>query len=209
MSAKPKPAAAKPNKPANKPTGKLATVQAYIDALPEDRKAAIQAVRAVILKNLDKDYVEVLSYGMIGYAVPHSVFPAGYHCDPKQPLPFAGLASQKGHMSLYLMGLYIGRDGDQAENEHTRWFRAAWEKTGKKLDMGKACIRFKKLDDVPLEVIGEAIRRMPARDYIEAYERTLAQGKSKAARGASKTSAKPAAKGKPATAKRKPAAKAR
>ncbi len=87
---------------------KAATVKEYLASLPPDRRAALQAVRAVILKNLDPDIHESMSYGMIGYAVPHSVFPAGYHCDPKMPLPFAGLASQKGYMSLYLMSVYCG-----------------------------------------------------------------------------------------------------
>jgi hypothetical protein len=109
---------------------------------------------------------------MLGYGVPHSVYPAGYHCDPKQPLPFAALASQKNYISLYLMGLYIG-SADQQEAEDARWFREAWEASGKKkLDMGKVCIRFKKLGDIPLDVIGEAIRRMPAQRYIALYEQT-------------------------------------
>jgi hypothetical protein len=105
---------------------------------------------------------------MIGYAVPHSVFPQGYHCDPKQPLPFAGLASQKNYMSVYLMGLYCGCNEGE-ESEDTRWFREAWARSGKKLDMGKACIRFKKLDDLALDVLAEAIRRVPAQRYLERY----------------------------------------
>ena len=131
------------------------TVGQYPAELPDDRRAAIEAVRAVILANLDSDYEERMQYGMIGYAVPHRVFPAGYHCDPRQPLPFAGLASQKGYMSLYLMGCYL-------DPPELAWLEAAWAKTGKKLDKGKSCIRFKKLDDLALDVIGEAIRRQPA-----------------------------------------------
>jgi hypothetical protein len=145
---------------------KATTVTAYLAELPEDRRAAIDAVRRVILKNLDKDYEEHMSYGMIGYCVPHRVYPAGYHCNPKQPLPFAGLASQKGHMSLYLMGLY-------GSAELVRWFESAWAKTGKKLDMGKSCVRFKKLDDLPLDVIGAAFARLPAKVYIEHYEKAI------------------------------------
>ena len=145
---------------------KATSVAEYLSELPGDRREAIEAVRAVILKNLPKGYEEGVQYGMIGYYVPHSVYPAGYHCDPKQPLPFAGLASQKNHMSLYLMCIY----GDP-ENE--AWFRAAWAKTGKKLDMGKSCVRFKKIDDVPLKVIGEAIRRVPAKKFIEHYESAI------------------------------------
>jgi len=145
---------------------KAKTVEQYLAELPADRRAALQAVREVILKNLDKDYVECMGYGMMGYAVPHSVYPPGYHCDPKQPLPFAGLASQKGHLSLYLMCTYMNSGEDQ-------WFRKAWARTGKKLDMGKSCIRFKKVEDLALEVIGEAIRRMPAKKYIAMYEANL------------------------------------
>lgn len=146
----------------------------YLAKLPDDRRAIVEAVRAVILDNLDAGYTEVMQYGMIGYAVPHSVFPAGYHCSPQQPLPFAAIASQKNYVALYLMGLYIGCTSD-AETEEVSWFREAWEKSGKKkLDMGKSCIRFKKLDDVALDVIGEAIRRMPAQRYIGRYREVLA-----------------------------------
>src|SRR6186713_2058177 len=148
------------------------TVAAYLASLPPDRRAAVEAVLRVVRANLDSTYQEGMSYGMIGWCVPHSVFPAGYHCDPKLPLPFASLASQKGHMALYLMGLYI--DADRQEPELARWFREAWTKTGKKLDMGKACVRFKKIEDVPLEVVGEAIRRMPAKEYIARYTAALA-----------------------------------
>ena len=142
------------------------TVAEYLRSLPEDRRAAISAVREVILKNLDASYEEGIQYGMIGYYVPHRVYPKGYRCDPQQPLPFAALASQKNYMSLYLMSVYCGCvDGDPA-NRHARWFREAWAKSGKKLDMGKACIRFRKIDDLPLDLIGEAVRRVPASVYI-------------------------------------------
>jgi hypothetical protein len=146
---------------------KAATVADYLASLPDDRRKAIETVRAVILANLDKDYEEGMQYGMIGYYVPHHVFPAGYHCDPKLGLPFAGLASQKNYMSVYLMGLYTG-----ADNKLARWFKDAWAKAGKKLDQGKVCTRFKKVDDLALDVLGEAIRRMPAKKYIAAYEET-------------------------------------
>ena len=160
------------------------TVAAYLAALPEDRRHAIEAVRKVILDNLDEEYEEGIQYGMIGYYVPHRVYPAGYHCDPRQPLPFAALASQKGYMSLYLMCIY----GNEALRS---WFEQAWAKAGKKLDMGKSCVRFKKLDDLALDVIGEAIRRVPARKYIEAIESARAgsgagRAKSSMAEGASK-----------------------
>ncbi len=141
-------------------------VEQYLASLPEDRRIAIEKIRSVILANLDVNIEEGMQYGMIGYYVPHRIYPAGYHCDPKQPLPYAGLASQKNHMAIYMMTIY----GDPA---HLKWFESAWKKTGKKLDMGKSCIRFKKLEDVALEVIGEAFKRVPASAYITNYERVL------------------------------------
>lgn len=155
---------------------KATTVGAYLKELPPDRRQAVEAVRKVILDNLDEDYEEGMCYGMIGYSVPHRVYPAGYHCNPKLPLPFAGLASQKQYMSVYLVSNYAEGTPDEG------WFRRAWAATGKKLDMGKCCIRFKRLEDLALDVIGEAIRRVPARAYIEFYEKSLA--------GSSKTGAK-------------------
>ncbi len=151
---------------------KATTVKAYLASLPADRRAALEAVRKVMLANLDKDYAEGMQYGMIGYYVPHSVFPAGYHCDPKQPLPFAGLGSQKSHMSLHLMCMYL-------DTEQGARFRKEWLASGKKLDMGKACVRFKKLDDLPLDVIGKAIARVPAKAYIARYESILKTSKAK------------------------------
>jgi hypothetical protein len=148
-----------------------ATVDEYLAKLPEDRREAVQAVRKVILANLDKDYEEGIQYGMIGYYVPHRVFPAGYHCNPKEPLPFAGIGSQKHHIGLYLFCVYCSA-------EHTEWFRDAWTKTGKKLDMGKGCVRFKKLNDVPLDVVGETIKRVPTKKFIDAYQATIAGMKS-------------------------------
>lgn len=139
------------------------TVQDYLASLPDDRRHALEAIRKVILANLDKDLREGMQYGMIGYFVPHDVYPPGYHCDPKQPLPYAGLASQKNHMSLYLFCSY-NSPAQQA------WFQREWTKTGRKLDMGKACIRFKKLDDLPLDLIGSAVARVPAKEFIAHYE---------------------------------------
>jgi uncharacterized protein YdhG (YjbR/CyaY superfamily) len=148
---------------------KATTVQAYLSSLPADRREAIEQVREVILASLDKDYEEGMAYGMIGYSVPHRIFPAGYHADPRQGLMFAALASQKNFMSVYVMGLYTGCDWEN-ESELVQWFREAWAKSGKKkLDMGKACIRFKKVDDLPLDVLGEVIRRIPAKVYVENY----------------------------------------
>ena len=161
---------------------KAPTVEAYLQSLPADRRSAINAVRDVILANLPRGYEEHMCYGMIGYVVPHSLYPAGYHCDPKLPLMLASLASQKNHMALYLMCCY----GDSATD---KWFRQAWAAAGKKLDMGKACVRFKKIEDVPLEVVGRLIARVPVKEYIARVEAMLAahsktRGKSKPARAA-------------------------
>lgn len=142
---------------------KAATVKDYLAELPADRREAIDAVRAVILKNLPKGYVEGMQYGMIGYFVPHSIYPAGYHCDPKQPLTFASLASQKNHMAVYLFCLYT-------EEDTVERFKADWKATGKRVDMGKSCARFRKLEDAPLELIGQAVKRYPVKKFIEQYE---------------------------------------
>jgi hypothetical protein len=142
---------------------KAKTVQEYLDQLPDHRHEAISAVRDVMLKNLPKGFEEGMQYGMIGYFVPHSVYPDGYHCNPKEPLPYASLAAQKNYMSIYLMCIY----GDEA---HRDWFVEAWNKTGKKLDMGKSCVRFKKLEDVPLKVVGQAMKRVSVKKYIDFYE---------------------------------------
>lgn len=158
------------------------TVRQYLDGLPADRRQAIEAVRKVILKNLDRHYEEGIQYGMIGYYVPHRVYPAGYHCDPKQPLPFASIASQKNHMGIYLMCIYM-------DAGHQKWFREAWAKTGKKLDMGKSCVRFKKLEDVALDVLGEAVRRVPAKAYIAHYEKLLGTRSKSAPKAGSKPGA--------------------
>ena len=143
-----------------------ASVDEYLNGLPEDRREAISAVRKVILANLPKGYEECMSYGMIGYVVPHSIYPKGYHCNPELPLPYANLGSQKGHMALHLMTVY-------GDSKTEQWFRKAWQATGKKLDMGKACVRFRRLEDVPLEVVGQVIARTPVADYIARIESIL------------------------------------
>lgn len=177
---------------------KAATVADYLAELPADRRAAIQTVRKIIRDNLDPAYQEAMQYGMIGYSVPHSVFPAGYHCDPKQPLPFAALASQKNHMAVYLMCGY----GDP---KFKTWFESAWAKVGKKHDAGKSCIRFQKIEDLSLEVLGEAIRRVPTATFIANYQKALAESKTAPRKAAGK---KPAAKrGDTATTPRKAARK--
>ncbi len=167
---------------------KATTVAKYLAELSDDRRAAISAVRDVILKNLDTagGFIEGMQYGMIGYAVSHKVYPAGYHCDPKQPLPFVALASQKNHMALYMMCFW---GDDEAYNA----FAKAWSKSGKKLDMGKSCIRFKKLDDLSLPVIADTIRKIPVKKFVKYYEALLARS---VKRPAKKTSAKKPAAGK-------------
>lgn len=187
---------------------KAATVDAYLSSLPADRREALVAVRKLFKTNLDRKYAEGMSYGMIGWSVPHAVFPAGYHCNPAQPLPFAGLASQKGHMSLYLFGLYC----DQVDGKPgplLRWFEDAWKKSGKKLDMGKACLRFKKLDDLALEVLAQLLQRMPCDEFVALYERSLGATRPAKKASAPKTVQKKAATkttaAKRAPSKRKPA----
>jgi hypothetical protein len=141
------------------------TVREYLAALPADRRAALEGVRALIRENLDPAFEEGMQYGMNGYYVPHRLYPPGYHCDPAQPLPFIGLASQEHHLSLYL-GCVYGPDLEKP-------FREAWARSGKKLDLGKTCIRFKRLDDLALDVIGTSIREMPARRFIDYYESVI------------------------------------
>lgn len=165
---------------------KAKTVAQYFSSLPSDQREVLAAVRTVILANLDPGFQECMQYGMVGYAVPHSRYPAGYHCDPKQPLPFACLAAQKNYIALHLMGLYM----NPAE---LQWFTKAWKATGKKLDMGKACVRFKKLDDVALDVVGQAFRRISADAWIATYEASLAgNAQRKAAKKAATKKAMPA-----------------
>jgi hypothetical protein len=152
-------------------TSKAKTVAEYLKELPQDRRTAINAVREVILANLPAGYEECMQYGMISYVVPHSLYPAGYHCDPSQALTYASLGSQKNHMALYLMCAY----GDPATAE---WFRKAYLAAGKKLDMGKSCVRFRKVEDLPLDVIGQIIGRVPVRNYIARVEAVLKETKS-------------------------------
>jgi len=144
-------------------TSSAKTVAEYLASLPEERRAAIAKVRAVIRKNLPKGFAEQMQYGMIGYVVPHKLYPPGCHSKPAEPLPFAHLASQKNYMALYLMtASRLGGSND--------WLRKQFAAHGKKLEMGKCCIRFKKLEDLPLAVIGEAIAMVPAAEYIAQYE---------------------------------------
>ncbi|WP_210463077.1 DUF1801 domain-containing protein [Rufibacter roseolus] len=138
--------------------------QDYIDALPQDRQPAMEALRQTLLQNLPAGFQEEMSYGMIGYVVPHTLYPAGYHCDPKLPLPFLSIASQKNFIAVYHMGLY-------ADPELLAWFTHEYPKHSKtKLDMGKSCIRFKKPDQIPLELLGELASKMPPQDWITLYK---------------------------------------
>ena len=138
------------------------TVSAYLKELPAERRAVIEAVRAVILKKLPKGYEETMQYGMITYVVPLKTYPAGYLNKKDVPLPYVGLAAQKNFYAVYL-GLYSDKKAEA-------WFKKAYKDAGKKLDMGKSCVRFKKLEDLPLEVIGQAIKLTPVKTFIEYYE---------------------------------------
>jgi uncharacterized protein YdhG (YjbR/CyaY superfamily) len=144
---------------------KATTVNEYLDELLSDRKIAVNKLREVILKNLPDGFKEEINYGMIGYVVPHSLYSSGYHCDPKLPLPFMNIASQKNFISLYHMGIY-------ANPELMKWFTEEFAKRSKAiLDMGKSCIRFKKPESIPYELIGELVAKMSVPEWIELYEK--------------------------------------
>jgi uncharacterized protein YdhG (YjbR/CyaY superfamily) len=145
------------------------TPDEYIASLPDDRKKAMTELRRVILKNIPKGFSEEMGYGMMGYAVPHSLYPKGYHCDPKQPLPFMGIASQKNFIAVYHMGIY-------ADKKLLDWFTKEYAKHSKtKPDMGKSCIRFKKPDQIPFALIGKLASKMTPKDWIEMYEKNLSR----------------------------------
>lgn len=139
----------------------------YINAIPEERKEAMQTLRKVILEHLPAGFSEVMSYGMIGYVVPHELYPNGYHCDPKLPLPFMNIASQKNFIAVYHSGIY-------ADKNLMDWFVGEYPKYVKtKLDMGKSCVRFKKIDTIPMELIGELASKMTPKQWIALYETTI------------------------------------
>ncbi len=139
----------------------------YIAQLPAERQAAMKRLRAVIKKNLPKGFKEGVGYGMMGWSVPHSKYPAGYHCKPEDPLPFMGIASQKNFIAIYHMGIY-------AIPSLHKWFVAAHAKaSSKKLDMGKSCLRYKKPEDIPYELIGELASKITPDEWIEVYEKNL------------------------------------
>ncbi|PTX42436.1 uncharacterized protein DUF1801 [Christiangramia gaetbulicola] len=141
--------------------------QEYIDNVPEERKDVMSRLRAVIKENLPDGFQETMSYGMIGYVVPQSIYPEGYHCDTSLPLPFMNLASQKNYIALYHSGIY-------ADKDLSDWFTEEYKKrVGKKPDMGKSCIRFKKMDDIPYELIGELSGKITPKEWITIYEKNV------------------------------------
>jgi hypothetical protein len=146
-------------------TSAAKTPEEYIKELPADRKEAVSQLRNVVLKNLPGGFKETIGYGMLGYVVPHELYPAGYHCDPKLPLPFAGVASQKNFIAFYHMGIY-------AMPQLYNWFLEEYPKHSiAKLDMGKSCIRFKKPEHIPYKLIGELMKKMSVKEWVECYEK--------------------------------------
>ena len=148
-------------------TSKATTVDQYLKELPSDRKQAMVQLRDIILKNLPAGFREGMGYGMIGYVVPHDLYPGGYHCDPRLPLPFVSIASQKNFIALYHMGIY-------ASPVLLKWFVDEYPKhAARKLDMGKSCIRFKDPDHIPFKLIGELIKKITVKEWISLYEKNL------------------------------------
>jgi uncharacterized protein YdhG (YjbR/CyaY superfamily) len=143
---------------------KAKTIEAYLAELPKERQEVMRKLRQTILENLPVGFQEIMQYGMIGYVVPHSIYPKGYHADPKQPLPFLNLASQKNHVAIYHMGIY-------SDQEMLSWFLDQYKVFfGKKPDMGKSCIRFKKIEEIPYEMIGELVSKMTVQEWVKVYE---------------------------------------
>ena len=146
---------------------KADTPEQYIDQLPVDRKQIISKLRKTILDNLPKGFVETISYGMLGYVIPHAIYPGGYHCDPKLPLPFINIASQKNYVALYHMGIY-------ADKKLLDWFVSEYPKHCKtKLDMGKGCIRFKKPELIPYDLIAQLTSKISSEEWIKIYETNI------------------------------------
>lgn len=146
---------------------KIQSIEEYIKSIPTERIESFTKLRKTILTNLPKGFVETISYGMIGYVVPHSIYPKGYHCDPKQPLPFIYIASHKNFISLYHMGLY-------ADKKLSDWFTHEYSKhCTTKPDIGKSCIRFKKIDQIPYKLIGELAQKISVKNWVTLYEKSL------------------------------------
>ena len=143
------------------------TVKEILTNLPEDRAEQFNNLHDVIVKNLPKGFEAAISYGGLGYVVPHTLYPAGYHCKPSEPLPFAGIASQKNSINFYHMGIY-------SDPKLLKWFLAEYPKhSNHKLDMGKSCVRFKKFNEIPLKLIADLMKKMSAEQWIEIYENNL------------------------------------
>lgn len=148
-------------------TSEVKTPEEYISQLPEVRQRVMSKLRKTILDNLPKGFEETMSYGMLGFVVPHSIYPDGYHCKPETPLPFINLASQKNFIAIYHMGIY-------ANTELMNWFVSEYPKYSKrKLDMGKSCIRFKKIDEIPYQLIGDLATKMSVNQWIDIYEAAI------------------------------------
>ncbi len=147
------------------------TPDEMINNAPEERREALTKLRNTILDNLPEGFRECINYGMVGYVVPHSLYPPGYHCDPKLPLPFLSFASQKNFIALYHMGLY-------ADPELLDWFVSEYQQVSKtKLDMGKSCVRFKKPDQIPFDLIGKLVSKVKPEEWIALYEKNLKSSK--------------------------------
>jgi hypothetical protein len=147
-----------------------ATVEQILESISPERKDAFTKLHKTILKNLPKGFEAAISYGGLGYVVPHKIYPAGYHCKAEEPLPFAGLSSQKASINFYHMGIYANPD-------LLNWFVEEYPKHSKqKLDMGKSCIRFKKTHEIPFKLLGELFTKMSPNQWIELYESNLKSG---------------------------------
>lgn len=143
------------------------TVEEILTNIPGDRVESFNKLHDVIVKNLPKGFEAAISYGGLGYVVPHTLYPTGYHCKPSEPLPFAGIASQKNSINFYHMGIY-------SDSKLLNWFVTEYPKHSKqKLDMGKSCVRFKKLDEIPYKLIGELMKKISAKEWINIYETNL------------------------------------
>ena len=146
---------------------KATSPEEYMEQLPENRQKVVSKLRETILKNIPKGFEEQMSYGMLGYVVPHSLYPDGYHCSPELPLPFMNLASQKNYVAVYHSGVY-------ADKKLYDWFVSEYPKhCQRKLDMGKSCIRLKYMDDIPYGLIGELAQKMSVDDWIALYEKNV------------------------------------
>lgn len=148
-------------------TSKASSPKQYLEELPADRKEPVIQLRNTVLKNLPRGFTEIMSYGMLGYVVPHDIYPAGYHCDPKLPLPFISIASQKNFIAFYHMGIY-------ARPDILKWFISEYPAHSKaKLDMGKSCVRFKKPEHIPYKLIAELVKKITVQEWITTYEKNV------------------------------------